>query len=99
MACSSCDSHRSFASAKMVAVSYRQSVLLVSNSYGSFVHPRGFKIGWPFLGVNYEGPAPRPLERFKLSLGDSGDIVVDQSIMFRQEKGEQDKLGAFLPYA
>jgi cytochrome b6-f complex iron-sulfur subunit len=61
---------------------------------------RGFAAGWPKLGQNYEGPAPRPLERFKLLLGDSGEIEVDKSVTFRSERpGESAKPGAFLPYA
>jgi len=39
-------------------------------------------------GINFEGPAPRPLERFKITLNDDGEIVVDKSKKFQQEKGE-----------
>jgi cytochrome b6-f complex iron-sulfur subunit len=60
---------------------------------------RGYKIGWPALGTNYEGPAPRPLERYALALNDAGDLVVDKSIAFRIDKGDATKPGAFLPYA
>jgi cytochrome b6-f complex iron-sulfur subunit len=60
---------------------------------------RGFKATWVKLGEHYEGPAPRPLERYDLSLADSGDIAVDMGIAFRIEKGDADKPGAFLPYA
>ncbi len=34
------------------------------------------------IGLNYEGPAPRPLERYKIELNDNGDIVVDKSVRF-----------------
>jgi cytochrome b6-f complex iron-sulfur subunit len=47
-------------------------------------HGSGFYIS----GVNFEGPAPRPLERFKLSLGDDGQLVVDKSQLFQQELGQ-----------
>jgi cytochrome b6-f complex iron-sulfur subunit len=47
-------------------------------------HGSGFYIS----GVNFEGPAPRPLERFKLSLGDDGQLVVDKSQIFQQELGQ-----------
>ncbi|MBM4053481.1 MAG: Rieske 2Fe-2S domain-containing protein [Planctomycetes bacterium] len=47
-------------------------------------------------GINIEGPAPRPLERFKVALGDDGQIIVDESARFRGERGEWDKPGAFL---
>jgi len=39
-------------------------------------------------GINFEGPAPRPLERFKITLSDDGSIVVDKTKKFQQEKGE-----------
>lgn len=39
-------------------------------------------------GVNFEGPAPRPLERFKITLSDDGEIVVDKTKKFQEEKGE-----------
>ncbi len=47
-------------------------------------------------GVNIEGPAPRPMERFKVALGDDGQIIVDEGTRFRGERGEWDKPGAFL---
>ena len=39
-------------------------------------------------GVNFEGPTPRPLERYAISLADDGQILVDKSRKFQQEKGE-----------
>lgn len=61
---------------------------------------RGFKGGGPVkLGVNFEGPAPRPLERFKLLAADDGQLEIDKSVVFRQEKGQANEPGAFLPYA
>jgi len=39
-------------------------------------------------GINFEGPAPRPLERFKIYVGDDGQVVVDKTKKFQQEKGE-----------
>ena len=47
-------------------------------------------------GLNIEGPAPRPLERFKVALDENGQIIVDAGIRFRGERGEWDKQGAFL---
>jgi cytochrome b6-f complex iron-sulfur subunit len=47
-------------------------------------HGSGFYIS----GVNFEGPAPRPLERFKLTPGDDGQLVVDKSQKFQQELGQ-----------
>jgi cytochrome b6-f complex iron-sulfur subunit len=47
-------------------------------------HGSGFYIS----GINFEGPAPRPLERWALGIGDDGQIVVDKSKKFQQERGE-----------
>ncbi len=47
-------------------------------------------------GINIEGPAPRPLERFKVALDADGQIIVDEAIRFRGERGEWEKAGAFL---
>ena len=47
-------------------------------------------------GVNFEGPAPRPLERFKIYLGDDGQVVVDKTKKYQQEKGEWDDPDSYL---
>ena len=47
-------------------------------------------------GINIEGPAPRPLERFKVILAEDGEITVDQSVVFRGERRQWDKPGAFI---
>ena len=47
-------------------------------------HGSGFYV----TGMNFEGPAPRPLERFRVSLADDGQLVVDKSKKYQQEKGE-----------
>jgi cytochrome b6-f complex iron-sulfur subunit len=39
-------------------------------------------------GLNVEGPAPRPLERFRVRLDRQGQIVIDKRRVFRQEWGE-----------
>jgi cytochrome b6-f complex iron-sulfur subunit len=39
-------------------------------------------------GINFEGPTPRPLERFSITLADDGQILVDKSRKFQFEKGE-----------
>ena len=59
---------------------------------------RGVSAGWAGVGQSYEGPAPRPLERFELEL-DGGEIVVDTSKSYRIEKNQAAERGAFLPYA
>ncbi len=52
--------------------------------------------GFTKEGINYEGPAPRPLERLKIAVADDGQIQIDKSIKFRQEKGDWEKPGALL---
>ncbi len=47
-------------------------------------------------GINIEGPAPRPLERLKVTLTDDGQIKVDESVKYRGERREWDKPGAFI---
>jgi cytochrome b6-f complex iron-sulfur subunit len=39
-------------------------------------------------GINFEGPTPRPLERFAIELAEDGQIRVDKSRKFQYEKGE-----------
>jgi cytochrome b6-f complex iron-sulfur subunit len=52
--------------------------------------------GYYITGVNFEGPTPRPLERYAISLADDGQILVDKSRKFQQEKGEWINPAAFL---
>ena len=44
--------------------------------------------GFRSTGMNFEGPAPRPLERFSISLASDGQIIVDKNKKFNYEKGE-----------
>lgn len=55
-------------------------------------HGSGFYIS----GVNFEGPAPRPLERWAVSIGDDGQIVVDKSKKFQEERGEWDNPESYI---
>jgi cytochrome b6-f complex iron-sulfur subunit len=53
--------------------------------------------GYYRTGVNFEGPAPRPLERAKIYVDPSdGQIVVDKSKQFHQERGEWTDPEAFI---
>jgi cytochrome b6-f complex iron-sulfur subunit len=52
--------------------------------------------GFRRTGINFEGPAPRPLERYRVVLADDGQLVVDMSVKYRFERGDWDKPGAFL---
>ncbi len=47
-------------------------------------------------GINFEGPAPRPLERFRIFLAEDGQIVVDKSKKYQQEKGQWTDPEAYL---
>ena len=48
-------------------------------------HGSGFKI----TGVNFEGPAPRPLERYAIKV-EEGQLIVDKSRKFQKELGQWD---------
>jgi cytochrome b6-f complex iron-sulfur subunit len=52
--------------------------------------------GYYMNGINFEGPAPRPLERYKISLMPDGKIKVDKTKVFRQEKGEWENRDSFI---
>jgi len=56
--------------------------------------------GFYASGINFEGPAPRPLERFKVTLAPDGQIEVDKGSKYQQEKGQWDDPSSFLalPY-
>ena len=44
--------------------------------------------GFRKTGINFEGPAPRPLERYRVVLGDDGQLLVDKTRKYQFEKGE-----------
>jgi cytochrome b6-f complex iron-sulfur subunit len=48
-------------------------------------------------GINFEGPAPRPLERYAIGIASDGSIEVDKSRTFQQEMGAWDDPSCFLP--
>ncbi|MCP4245645.1 MAG: Rieske 2Fe-2S domain-containing protein [bacterium] len=54
-------------------------------------HGSGFKAS----GINFEGPAPRPLERFRITEVD-GQVIVDKSKKFQYERGEWAHPDSFL---
>ena len=47
-------------------------------------------------GVNFEGPAPRPLERYKILINTEGKVVVDKTKIYRHEKGEWNHPESFI---
>ena len=40
-------------------------------------------------GLNFEGPAPRPLDRFKIAVGEDGQLVVDKSRVYKMNAGTE----------
>ena len=55
-------------------------------------HGSGFRKS----GINFEGPAPRPLERYRIVMADDGQILIDKSRKFQYEKGQWSDPEAFL---
>jgi cytochrome b6-f complex iron-sulfur subunit len=53
--------------------------------------------GYYMTGINFEGPAPRPLERYKIFINAEGLVVVDKTKVFRYEKGEWDHPDSYIP--
>jgi len=52
--------------------------------------------GFYKTGMNFEGPAPRPLERYRIVRADDGQVLVDKSRKFQWEKGQWEDPEAFL---
>ncbi|MBM4070671.1 MAG: ubiquinol-cytochrome c reductase iron-sulfur subunit [Planctomycetes bacterium] len=55
-------------------------------------HGSGFKIS----GVNFEGPAPRPLERYAVKKTDDNQVLVDKSKKYQKELGQWDDPDSFI---
>src|SRR5262245_47435038 len=55
-------------------------------------HGSGFRT----TGINFEGPAPRPLERARIVLAEDGQLLVDKSRKFQWELGQWADPEAFL---
>lgn len=58
-------------------------------------HGSGFYI----TGINFEGPAPRPLERFAIRVAEDGTLEVDKSQKFQQEMGQWDDTKSYVEIA
>ena len=55
--------------------------------------------GYDSEGVNFEGPAPRPMDRAKVEIAPDGQILVDVSKLYQWPKGQPSAVqrrGAFL---
>jgi cytochrome b6-f complex iron-sulfur subunit len=66
--------------------------LAAENKFKCPCHGSGFRL----TGVNFEGPAPRPLERARVVMADDGQILVDKSRHFQRELGQWTDPEAFL---
>lgn len=66
--------------------------LAAENKFKCPCHGSGFRTS----GINFEGPAPRPLERTRVVLADDGQILVDKSRHFQRELGQWTDPDAFL---
>jgi cytochrome b6-f complex iron-sulfur subunit len=56
--------------------------------------------GYDSEGINFEGPAPRPMDRARLEIAPDGQILVDVSKLYQWPKGQPSAFndpGAFLP--
>ncbi len=49
-------------------------------------------------GRRLSGPALRALERYRLFWNNKGEIMLDRSVVYREEKGEWALPGALLPF-
>jgi len=58
-------------------------------------HGSGFRI----TGINFEGPAPRPLERVGIRLAEDGMLEVDKSVKFQEELGQWEIPASYYPLA
>jgi cytochrome b6-f complex iron-sulfur subunit len=58
--------------------------LAAENKFKCPCHGSGFRL----TGINFEGPAPRPLERARVVLAEDGQILVDKSRHFQFELGQ-----------
>jgi cytochrome b6-f complex iron-sulfur subunit len=55
--------------------------------------------GYYITGINFEGPTPRPLERYAVYKDPDGWVMVDKSKVYRYELGEWDNPESFIPLA
>jgi cytochrome b6-f complex iron-sulfur subunit len=48
-------------------------------------------------GINFEGPASRPLERFAIRIADDGQLEIDLSRVFQEELGQWNDADCYVP--
>ena len=66
--------------------------LSAENKFKCPCHGSGFRP----TGINFEGPAPRPLERARIVRAEDGQIVVDKSRKFQEQLGQWTDPESFL---
>jgi cytochrome b6-f complex iron-sulfur subunit len=66
--------------------------LSAENKFKCPCHGSGFRLS----GINFEGPAPRPLERAAIELAEDGQILIDKARHFQYELGQWSATEAFL---
>jgi cytochrome b6-f complex iron-sulfur subunit len=70
--------------------------LAAQNKFKCPCHGSGYYVS----GINFEGPAPRPLERAEITLSpDDGQIVVDKATRYLYERGQWSDPKAFVKMA
>jgi cytochrome b6-f complex iron-sulfur subunit len=47
-------------------------------------------------GINFEGPAPRPLERYAIRMAEDGQLEIDKSRKFQEELGQWEDAASFV---
>ena len=55
--------------------------------------------GYDSEGVNFEGPAPRPMDRARIEINAEGQVIVDTGILYDWPKGQRSRFnepGSFL---
>ena len=62
------------------------------NKFKCPCHGSGFRPS----GINFEGPAPRPLERARIVRAEDGQILIDKSRKFQEEQGQWTDSESFL---
>ena len=66
--------------------------LSAENKFKCPCHGSGFRP----TGINFEGPAPRPLERARIVQQEDGQILVDKTQKFQEELGQWTAPESFL---
>ncbi len=70
--------------------------LAAQNKFKCPCHGSGYYVS----GINFEGPAPRPLERAEIGIsGEDGQIIVDKATRYLYERGQWSDSKAFVKMA